>query len=76
MLSALTVPFDCTRLEQISNGDYELVSPDGAERVVFELGDGETTLRPVRWTNEETVRFLWKKLEIQAVATYRDLEWR
>jgi len=28
-LSALSVPFDCTRLAQTSSGKYELVSPDG-----------------------------------------------
>ena len=76
VLSVLTLPFDCARLTKNPDGRYELTSANHAEKAVFELREAELALRPLRWTNTETVRFLWKKLEIEAVAMYHDFAWQ
>ncbi len=73
--SALAVPFDCDRLERVGEGALELTNPAGTEKVVFAWNRASGALRPLRWTNNETERFLWKKFVIEAVAEYRDFRW-
>ena len=75
--SALAVPFACDRVERLADDRYELISPDGTERVVFlRNADGDGALQPVSWRSDESTRLLWKKLVIEAVAEYRNFEWR
>ena len=75
-LSVLTLPLDCQRLVRTADGRFELTSADETEKAIFELRDGEEALRPVSWSSNERVRFLWRKLQIEAMVTYRDFSWR
>ncbi len=60
--AALELPFDCHRLERVEEGLFELSHADGTERVLFVWARGNSVLRPSHWINNETKRFLWKKL--------------
>lgn len=74
--TALAVPFACERLEELEAGRYVLSSADETERVTFEWSEERGALRPLSWENQESKRLLFKRFVIEAVAEYRDFEWR
>lgn len=75
---ALSIPFDCARLEQLEDevDGYRLTSEDGLEWVVFRRHEPTDTLAPTEWRLETVERFLFKKLEIRGEASYSDFRAR
>ncbi len=73
--AALELPFDCHRLDLVEKGLVALSNSDETEKVVFVWDRENGVLRPSRWINNETKRFLWRKFVIEAVADYRDFAW-
>lgn len=63
----LDLPLECDRIE-VADGEVKLDSVDGTETVVFAFDPEAVALRPLRWVNRESTRFLFKKLEIEATA--------